>query len=352
MNFSSEVLPESVVVELSPGTAIVFGRVPDGLDLIPFRLFPAEDQAALVDAVTATSPVLHVNGQLADEFTQPKGLARLGPKTLDAWRDRITPAPSGDYFNKTWHAGTQMVQIRWLPAPANAPSVVLARLDLAAPMLKIQTSLDAVLGFSRDDVPLADRALEASRHDEWAQLWGRAQAVTDALNEAIASGDVTPQLLDRYLTDSVMSSGQLRDRFKRRVEALADEWDEQAPLPGLVRFIEAKGEEALLDLHSLLIAHKSRFGYLALRAARARLGADRNPRDLAWLHRITNDMLDEHEELRRLVGRTFSTLDFSTDNWHLRTADETGYPGPSLERPEWDVMRQELRAAARKLADA
>lgn len=352
MSRSTEVLPESIVVELSPGTAVLFGRAPDGLDLIPFRLVPVEDQAEIVAAVRATSPILDFGAQVADEFSQPKGLVRLNSTTLDAWRACITPPPLGDYFTKTWHAGTQMSQIRWLPAPENAPSVVLARLGLAAPMLKIQTRLDAVLKFSRDDTALADRALEAVRHDEWAELWGRAQAVTDALNQAIASDDVTPELLDGNIIDSLPSPGQMRDRLKRRVLALADEWDEQGPLPGLVRFIEAKGEEALLDLHGLLIAHKSWFEYMALRAARARRGADRNPRDLAWLNRFTKDMLEGHEEMLRVAGRAISTIDFTRDNWHLRKADEPGYAGPSMDRPEWDRMRHQLGAATRKLADA
>lgn len=351
MTHTAGVLPESAIVELSPGTAVVFGRVPDGLDLIPFRLVPPEDLAELVAAVNATSPVLDVGEYVTDEFAQPKGLVQLDAKTLDAWRPLIKPSRSGDYFDKTWHSGTRRAQMRWLPAPQNTPSVVLARLDLAAPMLTVQTRLDAVLRFSRDDVALADSALAAARPEEWAQLWNQAQTVTDALNRASTRDYVAPGPLGRSLTNSPASSGQTRDQFKRRLEALADEWDERWPPPELVRFIDANAEETLLDLHSLLISHTSRLGYLALRAGRARLGADRDPRDRAWLRRLADDILDAHTEMLEVVGRVFSTVDFSRANWHLRKLGEPDYAGPSSDRPEWDLMRHQLYRAVRKLAN-
>lgn len=351
MTHTTEVLPESIVVELSPGTAVAFGRVPDGLDLIPFRLFPIEDRAELVSAVNATSPVLDVGEHVTDEFDQPRGLVQLDPETLEAWRPLIRPSRSGDYFEKTWHAGTERSQIRWLPAPQNTPSVVLARLDLAAPMLSIQTRLDAVLRFSKEEVALADGALQAARPEEWAQLWNHAQAVTDALNKASTSDDVTPGLLDRYLTDSPASYGQMRDQFKRRLDALADEWDERWPPHELVRFIEANAEEALLDLQSFLIAHKSQIGYLALRAGRARPGADRDSRERAWLRRLTNDILDGHTEMLDVTRRVLSTVDFGRANWHLRKLGEPDYAGASSERPDWGPLLRQLEASFRKLAN-
>lgn len=351
MTHATEVLPESIVVELSPGTAVVFGRVPNGVDLIPFRLVPPEDRAELVAAINATSSVLDLGENAPDGFAQPKGLVQLDPKTLDAWRPLIRPSRSGDYFDKTWHAGTKRSQIRWLPAPQNTPSVVLARLNLAAPMLSIQTRLDAALRFSRADVALADSALKAARPDEWAQLWTQAQTVTDAVNQASTSDDLTPGPLDRGLTNGPTSAGQTRDQFKRRLQALAGQWDEQWPPPELVRFIDANAEEALLGLHSFLIAHNSQIGHLALRSSRARLGADRNPRDRAWLDRLTTDILDAHTEMLEVVRRVLSTVNFSRDNWHLRKLGQPDYARPSSEQPEWDRMRYELHVATRKLAD-
>lgn len=351
MTHTTEALPESIVVELSPGTAVVFGRVPDGLDLIPFRLLPLEDRAELVVAISATSPVLDVGEHVTDEFVQPKGLVQLNQETLDAWRPLIRPSPSSDYFDKTWHAGTERSQIRWLPAPQNTPSVVLARLDLAAPMLRIQTRLDAVLRFPIDDVALADSALQAARPREWAELWNQAQAVTDALNEAAAGGDPTPEVLDKALKNSPTSSGEMRDRYRQRLAALADEWDEKWP-PELVRFVDANAEEALLDLYGFLIAHKSQFEYRTLRAARSRLDVDRKRTGRAWLDRVTDDMLEAHTEMIGVAGKVLSTVDFSRVNWHLRKLGEPGHTGPTLDRPEWGRLAQQLGVATRTLRDS
>ena len=177
------------------------------------------------------------------------------------------------------------------------------------------------------------------------------QAVTDALNKASTSDGVTPGLLDRHLMDSPASSGQTRGQFKRRLEALADEWDERWPPPELVRFIEANAEEALLDLHSFLIAHRSRVGYLAIRAGRARLGADRDPRDRAWLRRLTSDILEAHTEMLQVVGRVLSTVDFSRVNWHLRKVGEPDDADTRPDGPEWNPLFRQLDASVRKLAN-
>ncbi len=354
MNLSTDVHPDSAIVELSPGTAVVFGSVPDGLDLIPFRLLQPEDHLAIVDAIAATSPILNVDGRLPSQFTQPKGLVLLDSDTLDAWRSRITPPPSfGDYFLTTWHVGHLRNQIRWLPSPRNAPSVVLARLDVVVPLLRIQTRLHSVLGLSRDNVRLADQALADARHDEWAELWGDQPTATKvALYEALGAGDMTEGLIESHPMDGVENYRAVRDRFKRQLQVLADAWDEQGPLPDLVRIIEANGEEALLDLYGFLIAHKWWFLHQALGAVRARLAARQDPHELVLLQDITNEMLDSHDEMLRVAGRVLSTINFSRDNWHLRRADQPAYAGLSMERPAWDMMRQQLDAATRKLADA
>jgi len=62
----------------------------------------------------------------------------------------------------------------------------------------------------------------------------------------------------------------------------------------------------LLDLHCLLLAHKSWFEYQALRAGRARLEAGSNPSEARLLEKITSDATSEYhavgEEMAGLLG--------------------------------------------------
>ena len=352
MNPVVDVPPRSAVVGLSPGTAIVFGEVPEGLSLIPFRLVPTDDLAEIVQAVDATSPVLRVGGKRFSEFTRPTGIVRLSSKTLDSWRGLITPPPCGDFLVWPWQDGSHTSQVRWLPAPENAPSVVLARLNLAAPMLAIQTRLHAVLGFSQEDTLLVDNALRDVRQREWADLWGLGPTVINTLHKALGAGDASAEVIDSYLMVNVVDHRQARDQLKLRVETLADKWDEVGPLPELMRLIEATGEAALLDLHSLLIAHKWWFVHHALRAARARISAREDPLDPVTLRDITSEMLDSHEETLKTVGRVLGSINFASANWHIRNADQPGYAGPKFERPPWDATRRQIDVATRKLADA
>ncbi|MBT2536282.1 hypothetical protein [Arthrobacter sp. ISL-69] len=139
MSIGPEEPIESALVEVSPGTALVFGQVPEGLDLIPFSLVSPDDRAAIVDAVAATSAVLNVGGQLASGLARAQGLVRLAPETLRAMQVGATPLQSGGYnIGVLYQNGRFAAQVRWLPAAGASAAGVLASLGPAVAMIAIQ----------------------------------------------------------------------------------------------------------------------------------------------------------------------------------------------------------------------
>ena len=128
MSLDSEESIETALVEVSPGTALVFGQAPEGFDLIPFRLVSPEDQVAIGAAIAETSAILNVGGQLASGLAQAQGLVRLAPQTLRALKAGLTPIQSGGYNigvlagqnGKFAGPGPLASRGRWCPGPRGA----------------------------------------------------------------------------------------------------------------------------------------------------------------------------------------------------------------------------------------
>lgn len=302
-----EAATETALVEVLPGTALVFGAAPEGLDLAPFRLISPEDRATIGTSVANASSILNVGGQLATGLAQARGLVRLAPETLAALKAGATPVQSGGY-NIGVLAGQNgrfAAQVRWLPAGGAQAADVAANLGPALALVAIQAQLNEISGLVRENIALTEAVLKTVRHEQWAELSGLEQAVTNALHEATAVGEVTHLLWENVAGYEAPIQKQ-RDLFRRNIEAHLAELAKQEDHRERRQYVEKNGEAVLLDLHSLLLAHKSWFEYQALRAGRARLSADDDPRDAKLLETIVEGMRDEHE---RSVEQVTTLLD-------------------------------------------
>ena len=288
---------ETALVEVSPGTAVVFGRVPEGLDLIPFSLITLEEQATITDAVAASSSILNVGGQIANSLAQAQGLVRLAPETLAALKDGASVVKSGGWNLGTLKVGNEFSNsVRWLPAGgANAVGIV-ASIGPAIAMIAIQMQLSELSGLVQQNLELTETVLKSVRHEQWAELMGLEQAVSKALAEAESVGAVTP-LLWQNVQGYEAELRKQRDLFRRHVEAHSAELAQRTGHKERRQYIEKSGEAILLDLHSLLLAHRAWFGYQALRAGGAKLGAVEDPREAALLQKIIDNAQDEHEQV-------------------------------------------------------
>jgi hypothetical protein len=289
---------ESALVEIYPGTAIVFGQVPDGLNVVPFSLISLEDKSAIVDAVSAASSVLNVGGQLSSALAQAQGLVRLAPQTIQALQAGASPIQSGGYYLGTLTNGSQHFSnsVRWLPATgANAAGMV-ASLGPAIAMIAIQVQLSELSSLVRQNLALTETVLKSVRNEQWAELTGLEQAVSKAVAEANAVGHVTRSLWENVAGHEAELRKQ-RDLFRRQVELHSVELGKRQGHKGRRQYIEKNGEAILLDLHSLLIAHKAWFEYQSLRAGRARVSADDDEREAKLLQIITDNARAEYQEI-------------------------------------------------------
>lgn len=344
---------ETALVEVAPGAALVFGRVPDGFDLIPFRLVPPSDQLSISSALAASSSILNVGSQLAPALAQAQGLVRLAPETLRAMQAGATPIQSGNYFLGTLRVGNQFSNsVRWMPAGGLQAAGVMAAIGPAIAMIAIQVQLNEVAGLVRQNIALTETVLKSVRNEQWAELTGLEQTVTKALNEASAVGEVTP-LLWENIAGSEAAIGKQRDLFRRNVQTHAEELGKRTGHTERRQYIEKNGEALVLDLHCLLLAHKSWFEYQALRAGRAKLEAGKDPREAKLVDIIIENAKNEYDEVADELGGVLDTV-----NRELSILAELPgkwtIPFTSARRSAADVanMSKQLLAAVQRLSDS
>lgn len=353
MSFDPEEPTESALVEVSPGTAIVFGQVPEGLDLIPFSLISPDDQTAIVDVVAATSAVLNAGGQLASGLAQAQGLVRLAPDTMRALQAGATPLQSGGYnIGVLAQNGKFVTQVRWLPATGATTAGAIAALGPAIAMIAIQVQLNEISGLVKQNLALTEKALTSIRNEQWAKLSGLEKAMTNALNEANAVGHVTPKIWDSIAGKGDALDTQ-RDLFQRQVKDHSVELAKRKGHQERRQYIDKNGKAILLDLHSLLRAHKSWFEYQALRAGHVRLTADEDPQDEKLLQTIIRQARDEYDVTIEQMTTVLDTL--NRELWILaELPGKRTVPFTGASRSAADVakMSQQLLSAVESISDS
>jgi hypothetical protein len=346
---------ETALVEVSPGTALVFGEVPAGFELIPFTLFSPEDRAAIGSALATSTSILNVGGQLAMGLAKTEGLVRLASPTLQALQAGARPIQSGGYYIGTLGAqnSSQFAHsVRWLPAHDVQAAANLANLGPALAMMAIQAQLNEISGLVRENLALTETVLKTVRNEQWAELAGLDQAVTKAVGEAKAVGHVT-SLIWENIAGYEATIGKQRDLFRRNVESHSAELAKRQGHQERRQYIEKNGEAIVADLHSLIIAHKSWFMYQALRAGRARLSAGDDPLAAKLLDTIVESAQGEHvvvvEEMTTMLD------DITRQLWILaELPGKQTIPFTGARRNAADVanMAQQLLSAVEPLSDS
>lgn len=345
--------PGTALVEIAPGQALVFGEVPDGVDLVPFRLISSADQRSLANAFAASSSILNVGAQAANALAQAQGLVRLAPETLRALQAGAEPIKSGGYYLGTLRVGNQFSNsIRWLPATAPTVASVLASVGPAVAMIAIQVQLSEVSSLVRQNMSLTESVLKVVRNAQWAELTGLEQAVSKALTEATKVGEVTPLLWENVAGYEADLRKQ-RDLFRRNTQTHAAELAKLSGHQERRQYIEKNGEALLLDLHCLVVAHKSWFEYQALRAGRARVDAANNPGDARLLEAIVDNAKTEHDEvvgeMATVLGSVRRELAILAELPGKRTMPFTGTRRSAGEVAK---MAQQLVGAVEKISDS
>lgn len=263
----------TTLVEVAPGIAVVFGEVPEGLELFDLDLLPSFDRAQLNTVLGTIGNIGHVAGNVAEAISSAQGLYRVNDATLSLLQSGgKMAAKDGAKLGAIFKNGELIAQARFIPVSMTAATAI-AAIGPAVAMLALQMQLGEISGLVRTNIALTTQTLKSIRHEQWSEL----EALVEAVDQAIGHARSIEAVPDSVWESIASSYPSLLKQMKLYRKNVADHLQELCKLDGRPRrqFLESNAEAMVFDTYSLLRSLKAYAEYQAIKAVRARTrGAD------------------------------------------------------------------------------
>jgi len=116
-----ELAASTTLVEVTPGVAVVFGEVPDGLELISLDMVPSFDRAQLSTALGSFGNAGTIVENVAEAVSSAQGLFRVNEATLSLLKSGgQMAAKDGAKLGAIFKNGELVAQARFIPASMTA----------------------------------------------------------------------------------------------------------------------------------------------------------------------------------------------------------------------------------------
>ncbi|WP_277210581.1 hypothetical protein [Isoptericola croceus] len=266
--------PSTTLVEVVPGTAIVFGEVPDGLEIVDFGLVPAADRHGLATAVGGLGNLAAVGGNLANAAASAQGLYRVTSTTQALLNNGGALAvKDGANLGAVFANGKVVAQARFVPVSTVTAAGALAAVGPAVAMIAIQMQLSQISGLISANIALTSQVLQTIRHEQWSELTGLVDEIDSVVSLAREATVVTQTLWDKISGRGADLRTQ-REFYRRNVGAHIKQID-QLDVRRRREYLDANAAAIAFDAYALLSALKAWTSYQALHAGRARaIGPD------------------------------------------------------------------------------
>ncbi|PFG19823.1 hypothetical protein [Serinibacter salmoneus] len=298
----------TTLVEVTPGVAVVFGEVPDGLELISLDMVPSFDRAQLSTALGSLSNAGTIAGNLAEAMSSAQGLFRVNDATMSLLNGGGQMAvKDGANLGAIFQNGKIVGQARFIPASMTAATAV-AAVGPAVAMIALQMQLGEISGLVRSNIQLTTQTLKAIRNEQWAELEGLAESVDEAVKETRELDAIT----DSVWEPIAPSGPDIRKQLKLYRKNVAGHIQELGKLDGRARrqYLESNAEAIVFDTYALLSSLKTHAEYQAVRAALARARSANDESEAQLFDRIArntppevNEALSEIRELTEALVR-------------------------------------------------
>ncbi|MBQ7808131.1 MAG: hypothetical protein IJ372_26355 [Rhodococcus sp.] len=301
-----EIAPSTTLVEVTPGVAVVFGEVPEGLELISLDLVPSFDRTQLSTALGSLGNVGTVVGNIAEAASSVQGLFRVNDATLSLLKGGgQMAAKDGAKLGSIFQNGKVVAQARFIPVSMSAAAVV-AAIGPAVAMIALQMQLGEISGLVRTNIALTTQTLKAIRNEQWAELEGLAEAVDEAIKEARALDTVTDSVWEPIASSRPMIHKELK-LYRKNV---AGHIQEVQKLDGRAHrhYLESNAEAIVFDTHALLSSLKTHAQYQAIRAALARTRSANDESEAQLADLIARNLPAEIDESLREIRQLTASL--------------------------------------------
>jgi hypothetical protein len=299
----------TVLAEVLPGVAVVFGEVPAELkpDLIDFGLVPAADREQISTVLASIGNTATVAGNLGNAFASVQGLYRISDATQALLKAGGTLAIKDGTNLGAVISSSGLAQARFIPVTAVSRAQTAAAVGPALAMVALQMQLSEITGLVRTNIALTGQVLTTIRNEQWAELTGLVTTVDRAVDQARDVGSVPASLWDSVAGSEAPLRKQL-DLYRRNVRGHVG----QIGRPGTQRrreYLQANAEAILFDANALLSSVKAWTGYQALRAGKARATGREDAHETRLVDVIARDT---RTELDFALAETTSLVDSLT----------------------------------------
>lgn len=301
-----ETIAATTLVEVTPGLAVVFGKVPKGIELIELDLIPTFDRELLSTALGSIGNASTAVGNVAEVISNAQGIYRVNDATLSLLKSGgELAAKDGAKLGAIFKNGELVAQARFIPASLTAPEAI-AAIGPAVAMLALQMQLGEVSELVRANVALTTQTLKTIRNEQWSELEGLAESVGEAIQEARALDSIT----DTVWAPIASSGPAIRKQLKLYRKNVADHIQQLGMLGVRAKrqYVESNAEAIIFDTHALLSSLKTHAEYQALKAARARTRSITDETEAQLFDRITQKTPSEIEESLKEIGQLTESL--------------------------------------------
>ncbi|WP_062381197.1 hypothetical protein [Demequina pelophila] len=313
--------PATSLVEIAPGTALVFGVPPEGFELTPLTFVPQSDQQAIGAAVAQATGAANVAAQGVNAAMQAQGLVRLAPETMRALATGANVVKDGSYNLGvlTAQSGKFATQVRWAPAAGATTASIVAAAGPAIAMAAMQMQLNQISGLVEQNLAATRELLGTIRAEQWAELHGLQRAVSKAVDEAMHVGTASDAVWENIRGKEAELETQ-RDLFKTLVAGHAEFLKSTRDHQKRRDYLQNSGQALAHDAHSLIVAHNAWFQYQALRVSNVRGRPDPDGTNGALVERLV-------AEARAEFDRSVQTLGELLDDVHREVSIIAALPG-------------------------
>jgi hypothetical protein len=182
----------TVLAEVLPGVAVVFGEVPAELkpDLIDFGLVSAADREQISAVLASIGNTATVAGNLGNAFANAQGLYRISDATQALLKAGGTLAIKDGANLGTVISSSGLTQARFIPVTAVSKAQTAAAVGPALAMVALSMQLSEITGLVRTNIALTSQVLTTIRNEQWAELTGLVTTVDRAVDQAREVGSV------------------------------------------------------------------------------------------------------------------------------------------------------------------
>ena len=296
----------TILMEVADDVVVLFGEIPEGVELLDLGLIPEHDRTQLSRALGSIGNAGTIAGNIAETATSAQGLFRLNEATFSLLRSGgELAAKDGAKLGAILKNGKVIAQARFIPVSVTA-ATALAAIGPAVAMIALQVQLGEISSLVRTNIALTTQTLKAIRNEQWSELEGLADSIDDASQKVREIGTLTDTLWE-----SIAPMGQpTRKQTRLYRKNVTGHIQEIRKSDGHARrqYLESNAEAIVFETYALLTSLKTHATYQTLMAARARKRSETDENEAKLFEIITRDTPPEIKDSREEIGQLTESL--------------------------------------------